>query len=129
MRKIFIISDNVIFRKGIIRIISDQKEFSVTGEASCMKDLWPDFEKELPHMIILDMMLPKNQILPISKKLHIRFPNIPCLLISADNIEYIFLECLIRGTFGFLWKESSPDELITAIQTIFQGENYFRIPE
>jgi DNA-binding NarL/FixJ family response regulator len=77
----------------------------------------------------MDLLLPQKSVIAISKKLNREYPDIPLLIITVDAIEYTILQCVIHGARGLIWKSSSPEELISAINTIVAGERYFKIPE
>lgn len=126
--KILIVDDYNIFRKGLKLLIEGYENFEVVGEASGATDLFILLKEVVPDVIVMDIMLPQKSVISISKKLHREYPKIPFIITTVNVIEYTILECVINGASGFLWKESTPDELITAIRTVASGQRFFKIP-
>lgn len=127
--KILIVDDYNIFRRGLKLLIEKEENLVVIGEALNPNDLFNFLESEEPDIIVLDLMLPQKTVISISKKLNKLYSHIPFIIITVNAIEYTILQCVINGARGIIWKESSPEELIEAINTVAAGERYLDIPE
>jgi two-component system response regulator NreC len=127
--KILIVDDYSIFRRGLKLLLEKHSNFKVVGEALNFDDLFDLLKKVKPDVIVMDLMLPQKTVIKISKKLSREYPEIPFLIITVSAIEYTIMECIINGARGIVWKESSPEDLINAINTVASGERYFEIPE
>ncbi len=127
--KILIVDDYNIFRQGLKLLLENHENFKVAGEALNANDLFEILKHTKPDIIVMDLMLPQKSVIAISKKLNQEYPNIPLLIITVNAIEYTILQCVIHGARGLIWKNNTPEELISAIKTITAGERYFEIPE
>jgi len=127
--KILIVDDYSIFRRGLKLLLEKHGNFKVVGEALNYDDLFDLLKRVKPDVIVMDLMLPQKTVIKISKKLSREYPDIPFLIITVSVIEYTILDCIINGARGIVWKESSPEDLIDAINTVASGERYFEIPE
>lgn len=127
--KILIVDDYSIFRRGLKLLLEKHGNFKVVGEALNADDLFDLLKKVKPDVIVMDLMLPQKAVIKISKKLSREYPDLPFLIITVSAIEYTIMECIINGARGIVWKESSPEDLINAINTVASGERYFEIPE
>jgi DNA-binding NarL/FixJ family response regulator len=127
--RILIVDDYNIFRQGLKLLLEKHENFKVVGEALNANDLFEILKHTEPDIVVMDIMLPQKSVIAISKKLNREYPNIPLLIITVNAIEYTILQCVIHGARGLIWKNSTPEELISAIKTIVAGERYFEIPE
>lgn len=127
--KLLIVDDYNIFRSGLRLVLEKHINFEVVGEALNPKELYDLLVKVHPDVIVLNLMLPQKHILSITKKLFKKYPNIPFILLTFGALEYVILECVVNGARGILWKESTSEQLIEAIETVVSGERYLDIPE
>ena len=127
--KLLIVDDYNIFRSGLKLILESHKNFEVVGEALNSDELFKILENIRPDVIVMNLMLPQKHIFSITKKLSKKYPDIPFVLLTVGADEFIILECVINGASGILWKESTAEQLITAINTVASGERYLDIPE
>lgn len=127
--KVLIVDDYNIFRRGLKLLIEKEENLVVVGEALNPDDLFEKLKILTPDLIVLDLMLPQKSVIAISKKLYKSYPHIPFIIITVNAVEYTILECVINGARGIIWKESTPEELIEAINTVTSGERYLHIPE
>ena len=127
--KLLIVDDYNIFRSGLKLILEKQINFEVVGEALNPSELFLLLENIKPDVIVLNLMLPQKHIFSITQKLSNKHPNIPFVLLSGGGDEFSILECVINGARGILWKESTTEQLVIAINTVASGEKYLFIPE
>lgn len=127
--KLLIVDDYTIFRKGLKLILENNENFEVVGEALNSNELFKLMENEKPDAIVVNLMLPQKHVVAISKKLNKKYPDIPFILLTFGAAEIVVLECVINGASGILWKESTPEQLFEAIETVVAGERYLDIPE
>ena len=127
--KILIVDDYNIFRSGLKLILENHTNFEVAGEALNPDELFKQLENIQPDVIVINLMLPQKHIFSITKKLAGKHPDIPLILLTVGANEFIILECVVNGARGILWKESTTEQLIEAINTVAAGERYLNIPE
>ena len=127
--KLLIVDDYNIFRSGLKLILEKHKNFEIIGEASNSNELFKQLENIRPDVIVLNLMLPQKQIFSITRKLFKTYPDIPSVLLTVGADELIILDCVVNGARGILWKESTTEQLIEAINTVAAGERYLDIPE
>lgn len=126
--KILIVDDYNIFRKGLKLLIEKYENFEVIGEAAGSEELFEFLKNNEPELIVMDIMLQQEDVISISKKLHHQYQHIPFIIITVNAIEYTVMQCVINGASGFLWKESTEENLVEAINSVLAGERYFIFP-
>ena len=124
MKKILVIDDHPVVRKGIARIIEETADMTVTGEA-CNADQVREMVAETQcDAIILDISLPGKNGITVLKELRSEYPGIPVLILSMYPEDQYAFTTLKAGASGYLTKASVADELIAALKRVLRGGIY-----
>ncbi|MBI4133827.1 MAG: response regulator transcription factor [Candidatus Terrybacteria bacterium] len=123
-RRVLLIDDHAIFRKGLRQLIEVERDLEVCGETgSALKAL--TFLKSLkPDMVILDIMLQDGNGLDLTKEIQMRRPGIPVLILSMCDEAIYGQRVLAAGGRGFVMKHQAPDILIKAARVLLSGKIY-----
>lgn len=84
----------------------------------CADDFWPEMDKELPELILLDVMLPGEDGLQILKRLHedTKTEDIPVVMITAKGTEFDRVQGLDFGADDYIVKPFGMAELIARVR-------------
>ncbi len=116
--------DHVLVRKGIKKIIEEDAELQVIGEAGDAYGLLELLEKETADMVIVDISMPRIRGLELIKFLRKLYPILKILVLTMHkNKDYLY-EAMSNGANGYLLKEDADTSLHLAIQTIRRGNSY-----
>lgn len=123
--KIVLAEDHLIVRKGLKNLLEDEEGIRVIGEASDGKEAIAVVDTTQPDLLIADIRMPGMSGLEAAQDLS-RRPSPPKILILSmhDDEDYI-LQSVEAGASGYLLKDTSKEELLKAIRTIYQGGKYF----
>jgi DNA-binding NarL/FixJ family response regulator len=124
MIRIFIADDHGVVREGLKQIISEVPDMQVAGEADNGYDALSHAARAAYDVMILDITMPGPNILELIKEI-VRtagHPNI--LVLSIHPEEQYAVRILQAGAFGYLTKQSAPEELVKAIRKISDGGKY-----
>ena len=124
MTDILIVDDHPIVREGFVSLVSRAKGFRVTGEAANADEALNLIRTQRFDIVLLDISLPGRSGVDLLKQLHAEFPELRVLMLSVYPEKQFALRCLKAGAQGYLAKESTGGELITAIRTVEQGKRY-----
>jgi two-component system, NarL family, nitrate/nitrite response regulator NarL len=123
--KVFIVDDHPVVRKGLQTCLAKQDRLKVVGEASDGDEALVKIREILPDVVLMDIAMPRMNGLAATEFLRKDLPDIKILVLSAhNNRDYIF-RIIQAGAHGYVSKESSPDELLRAIVSVFDGETFF----
>lgn len=125
--KIAVVDDHTLFRKGLISLIrSFDPSYDVIIEAGDGAEflglLQPD---NLPHILVLDMEMPRMDGFELVQKLRRIHPGIHILVVSMISREETIIRILRAGIKGYLTKDVAPLELNKAIQSLLNNQFYF----
>jgi len=124
MNRIAIVDDHTIIRQGLRRIIEEMGGYKVVGEAGDGLDILPMIRKTHPHLIILDISLPKMRGIEAIRKIRKTRNRVKILVLTMHKNEHYVYECLAAGAQGYILKEDADTELLAAIEAIKHGETY-----
>jgi DNA-binding NarL/FixJ family response regulator len=126
--RVLVVDDHSVVREGIRHVLADGNLFEVVGEASSGAEALAVAVTAQPHVVILDISMPGGSGLHAVSELMERVPGVRVLMLSVhDDLEYV-LESVRAGAHGYLRKDSSPEELRSAIRTLHGGESYYSRP-
>jgi DNA-binding NarL/FixJ family response regulator len=123
--KIMVVDDHKIVRDGIRALLIGQKTIKYIGDAEDAESLFNFLLKTQPDVLILDIILPGKSGVEITVSIKEKYPCIRILILSSNSDEETILSAVKAGANGFLSKDTSKEELITAIMAVATNEGYF----
>jgi len=123
--KIVLVEDHLIVRDGIKSLLSGVENFDVIGEADSASYLFALLKSVQPHVILLDINLPDISGIEITKQLRKEYPEIAVLILSMYNSEDYIFNAVRAGARAYLPKTTTRKELQEAVETVFEGGEYF----
>ncbi len=124
MIKVIIADDHTIFRAGLLRILDDDPEVTVVAEASDGKELLKKYTEYECDLILLDISMPGESGVELLKQIKKMKQDQAVLVLSMYPEEQYALRVLRAGASGYLTKESTPEEVISAIRRVAAGRRY-----
>ena len=122
--RIVLAEDHVLVREGIKSLIEGTPGLGVVGETGDGIALLRLLEKVRPQMVILDIAMPGMRGLEAAREIQVRFPEIHILFLSMYKRREFLSAAFAAGARGYLLKEDSSRELITAIEEVRRGRTY-----
>lgn len=117
---IYLVEDDSNIRKLICYALNSQG-FEICG-FSAPSEFWPALEKQLPQLIILDLMLPGEDGLSILKKLRSRHETarLPVIILTARDSEFDKVTGLDLGADDYISKPFGMMELISRVKAVLR---------
>lgn len=122
--RILVVDDHPLIIEGIQNLLCDHKDLTICGTA---EDLWSALDKipELkPDLIIIDISLKGSNDIELLKNVKVRYPKQKVLMLSMHDESLYTVRSLRAGASGYIMKDKAPDELLTAIRQVLNGEVY-----
>jgi len=123
--KIVLADDHVLVRRGIKRIIEEDSNLKVIGEASDGQELLDLLEKVKPDLVVCDIAMPRLRGLEACTRVKKLYPHIKVLILSMHKSKEYVRQAMMSGVEGYVLKEDADTALYIAIQAIRQGQTYF----
>ncbi len=120
--KVLLAEDHVITRQGMCRLLEEESDLAVVGEAGDGEEAVQMVTEMQPDVIIMDIAMPKLNGIEATRQIKLLCPSTAVLALSAyDDDEYVF-GLLEAGAAGYLLKTANGDQLIHAIRAVYKGE-------
>ncbi len=124
MIKLFLADDHTIVRQGLKKILTDQPDMKVIGEASTAEEIIALVRSTMCDVLLLDVTMPGRSGLDVIKDLKLIAPKMHILVFSMHPEAQFAVRVLRAGGSGYLTKDSAPDEIVKAIRRAASGGKY-----
>jgi DNA-binding NarL/FixJ family response regulator len=116
-----VVDDHTIFRSGLKRLLLDESDIRVTGEARSGAEAIEALRHERFDIVLLDINLEGRSGLEVLTTLRRDFSAVPVLMLSMYPEEQYALVAMRGGAMGYVAKDAEPAELIAAIRAVARG--------
>ncbi|MCX5891990.1 MAG: response regulator transcription factor [Deltaproteobacteria bacterium] len=123
--KIVLADDHRLVRQGIKRIIEENADMRVVGEAGDGMELLEILEKLHPDLVICDIAMPRLRGLEAAQRVKNLYPDIKVLMLSMHRSREYLNQAMAAGVDGYVLKEDADTALTTAIEEVRRGNTYF----
>jgi two-component system, NarL family, invasion response regulator UvrY len=129
MIRVMIVDDHQVFREGLVKLVETDKSIRVVCTASNGVEALA--KTEIPDCMpidvaVIDITMPEMNGLELIKYFK-KQNNIKIIVVSMHPTERYALRCVQEGADGYLTKDTSPDNIIKAINMVFQGKRYLPV--
>lgn len=124
MIRVLIADDHTIVREGLKRILADDSEVELVGEAADGVEATDKARELKPDVVVLDISMPKRSGIDALSDIRRVAEGTRVLILSMHPEDQYAIRCLRDGADGYLTKESAPELLVQAIRKVHQGGKY-----
>lgn len=119
---VLLVDDHTLVRRGFRRILEDEDDIVVAGEASDGAEAIKLAAELQPKVIVMDCAMPGVNGLEATRKILERNPQALVLMLSMHPEETLVRQALDAGARGYVLKNAVDLELGTAIRRVVNGE-------
>jgi two-component system, NarL family, invasion response regulator UvrY len=124
MKKFLLIDDHFVVRSGIKGLLAELYKPCEIYEAENSEDAIAQLKKHAYDLIMMDVHVPKNDMLGLMDYIHTRYPQAKVLIFSMSPESIYAKRFLKAGANGFLSKDSNAEETIRAINLVVNNRKY-----
>ena len=124
MIKVFIIEDHQMVIEGIRSLLEGERDIEWLGYTKSPADLLALLSSKLPDVILMDINLPEMSGLDLCKEVKQKYPNVQIIALSISNQPSIIKKMIENGASGYLLKDASKTEILTALNEVSKGKEY-----
>jgi len=120
--KVLLVDDHALVRRGFRRMLEDETDIVVVGEAGDGEEAVHLARELAPQVVVMDCALPRTSGLAATRKILDAAPRTVVLMLSMHSEETLVKQALEAGAQGYVLKNAVDLELATAIRRVAAGE-------
>jgi DNA-binding NarL/FixJ family response regulator len=119
---VLLVDDHALVRKGFRRMVEDDPDIRIVGEASNGKEAIQLAQEHKPQVIVMDMAMPEMDGVQATREIMKRLPKTAVLLLSMYSQENYVRNAFDAGAQGYVLKNASDIDLASAIKDVAAGK-------
>ncbi len=124
MKRILLVDDHAIVRKGLKETLEEEIGQITFGEADNAPQVLEHIWQSEWDLVVLDINMEGRNGLDLLAEIQKARPKLPVLILSMYPVAEFAVRALKQGAAGYLNKQSAPEELVNAVQTLLAGRRY-----
>ncbi|MBA3707098.1 MAG: response regulator transcription factor [Bacteroidetes bacterium] len=122
--RIIIADDHPIFRNGLVKVIEEDSEFEIIGEAENGEKAFFLILELKPEIALLDIHMPVMTGLQVLKELKKKKIIIKTIFLTVYADEDIFDEAMDNGINGYVLKDNAISDIKDCLRAVASGNSY-----
>ena len=127
---VLVVDDHTLFRSGIRKMLEDEADMSVVGEAATGQEALEQARRLMPDVVLMDIKMPdpsgSGQSLDgieATRILHREMPHMGIIFCTVfEDDEFVFAG-LQAGGRGYIVKDDDPETMLRAFRAVAHGES------
>lgn len=120
-----IADDHPAYLEGLKMMLRREKKINLIGEAGDGLQLLDSLTQIQPDVIVLDIHMPNMGGIEAIRQISHLYPYIRMLALTMDSYDYMVVDVLEAGALGYLVKNAGKDEILEAIETVYEHQPYY----
>lgn len=125
MIRVFIVDDHPVVIEGIHSLVMNEKDIAWVGQAMNATSCLGFFINNTADVVLMDISMPGMDGVELCAIMKEKYPGIFILGLSTFNQGLYIKKMMENGASGYILKNSSKEELIKAIHTVYDGGIFF----
>ncbi len=123
-RRILIVDDHPIVRQGLRRLMENEEDLSVCGEAETARDARTAIKDLNPDAVIVDISLKQGDGIELVRDVRAHYATLPMLVLSMHD-EAIYAERMLSaGANGYIMKQAASEQFLVSLRRVLDGGIY-----
>ena len=121
--RVLLVDDDDLMRAGLRSVLSSDDTIEVAGEAGDGGEALDRVRETQPHVVLMDIRMPGVDGISATREVLAGSVDVKVVVLTTfEDDDYIF-DALSAGASGFLLKRTKPEELISAIHAVAEGDS------
>jgi len=124
VRRVLIVDDHPIVRQGLRRVMENEEDLTVCGEAETARDARAAIKEFNPDVVIADISLKQGDGIELVRDVRAHYPQLPILVLSMHD-ETIYAERMLSaGANGYIMKQAASEQFLISLRRVLDGGIY-----
>jgi two-component system response regulator NreC len=125
--RLLLVDDHEIVRAGLRMLFQAEPDMEIVGEVSSGEESLRAVRELKPDVVLMDVVMSGMSGIEATRRIKEANPDVAILALTMHEDEQYFFEMLSAGASGYVPKRAAPDDLVSAIRVVSQG-NVFLYP-
>jgi two-component system response regulator NreC len=125
--RLLLVDDHQIVRAGLRMLFQAEKDMEIAGEVGSGEEALQAVRELKPDVVLMDVVMLGMSGIEATRRIKEAAPDVAVLALTMHEDEQYFFEMLSAGASGYVPKRAAPDDLVSAIRAVSQG-NVFLYP-
>jgi len=119
-----IADDHVLVRQGICRLLQDEPDIEIVGEAGDAAEALKGVMEFRPDIVLMDIGMPGFSSFDAARVIQADFPRTRVVFLTMHESQDYVMQGLQAGAAGYLLKDTPADKLASVLRDIHQGGKF-----
>lgn len=120
--RLLLVDDHKIVRAGLKMLFQAEPDMEIVGEASSGASALKRVAELQPDVVVMDVAMPGMSGIEATRQIKEESPKTAVIALTMHEDEQYFFQMLAAGASGYVPKRAAPDDLVSAIRTVSQGQ-------
>jgi DNA-binding NarL/FixJ family response regulator len=121
---IAIADDHLIVVNGLKAMLAKRKELDIIFDAANGEELLAALTIHQPHVLLLDIQMPGLSGVELCRNVHKAYPDVRIIILTSHDDSHLVRQMMRNGAAGYLLKNTGMAELLTAIESVMEGNQF-----
>ena len=122
--KVFIVDDHSLVRHGIARMMTDELDITVIGQAESGEGALAMLQQIRPNVVLMDVNMPGMGGIEATQRIKKYYPKVRVIGMSSIDVGVIPSRMLAAGAQAFITKSITVAELMNTVRLVHAGQHY-----
>ena len=122
MTTLLIADDQALVRVGLRKILENEPDTTVLGEASDGQDAVAAARRLRPDVVLMDIRMPVLDGIEATRRIVRAQPATRVLVLTTFGLDDYVYDALRAGASGFMLKDAPPEEIASAVRIVAGGD-------
>lgn len=123
MCTIFLVEDHKVMAEALVSMLHKRGNFKVADVAETAEDALERLPNLKIDLALVDVVLPHTSGIELVSRIHEKYPDLPCLMLSGRRASQYVKRSLAAGARGYVLKDDI-QEIIHGIRRVLEGGIY-----
>lgn len=120
--RVVLVDDHVVVRFGLRAFLNTQSDIEIVGEASSGEEGVEVVSRELPDVVLMDLLMPGIDGVEATRRIKLQSPNTQVIVLTSYSEDERIFPAIKAGALSYLLKDVGAEVLAGAIRAARRGE-------
>jgi len=120
---VLLVEDHELVRRGLVDLVAAAADLEVVAAVGTVAEAVPLIARTDPHVVLLDARLGDASGILACRELRSRYPELPCVLLTAAEDDEALAAAVLGGAAGYLAKQVGGTSLVDGLRAVAAGQS------